>query len=121
MTRRRGELPEPEEQLLGIHRDTPEQEDEAEKVHKEKLELRKLVIKSLLENDLTRELMMEWINSFGAFENSFGAGPTGFPDHDATMFKLGLKSAGWFLWTQFDDLFPELASLMRRESMGPKD
>lgn len=118
MTRRRGELPEPEEQILGIERETPEQEEQADKVRKEKLELRKMLIKGLLENDLVRELLMEWINGFGTFENAFGAGPTGFPDHDATQFKMGMKAAGWYLWMQFDDPFPDLASLMRREASG---
>lgn len=120
MSRKRGELPEPEEQLLGIERETPEQEDAAERNRLEKLELRRAFLKSLIENELFREWLMEQINGFGTFENAFGAGPTGFPDHDATQFKMGMKAAGWHLWAQFDDPYPELASLMRREAMGPR-
>lgn len=120
MTRRRGEIPEPEEQILGIERPSFEQEAQAEQIRKEKLEIRKLLVKSMLENDLMRELLMEWINGFGTFENAFGAGPTGFPDHDATQFKMGMKAAGWYLWSQMDDLYPDLASLMRREATAPR-
>ncbi len=120
MTRRRGELPEPEEQILGIERLSADQEAEVERIHKEKAELRKMVLRSMLENEHVRAWLMEMITGFGTFENSFGAGPTGFPDHDATQFKMGMKAAGWHLWSQFDDSFPDLASLMRREANQPK-
>ena len=115
MTRRPGELPEPEEALLGIVRETPEQEAEAQKIRDEKAELRKRFLIGMMENPLFREWMMEQLIAFNTFGNSFGAGPTGFPDHMATQFQLGMKAAGWALWVQIDDLAPEFASLMRRE------
>lgn len=121
MTRRRGELPELEEQLLGIERPSIEQEEAAEQVQKEKRELRKAFLRSLIENELFREWMMEKLTAFHTFEQPFGAGPTGFPDPLATHFALGMKAAGWSLWTEFDDLYPDLASLMRREALGERN
>jgi hypothetical protein len=117
--RERGELPEPEEQLLGIERPTPEQEAEAEKIAQEKLVVRALFLKQLMEQELFREWLMDTLNGFGTFENAFGTSITGFPDPMATQFKLGMKAAGWHLWTLVDDAAPELASLMRRTAGKP--
>ncbi len=115
MSRQAGELPPEEEALLGIERPTPEQEAAAEKERKERAELRQAFLRAMLQNELFREWLMEQLEHMGTFANSFGAGPTGFPDHMATQFQLGMKAAGWHLWTMFDDAEPELASLMRRE------
>jgi hypothetical protein len=114
MTRKRGELPEPEEALLGIERPTPEEEAEAERIIKEKLELRKRFLVDLISGEEFRAWLMEQLVAFGTFENAFGASPAGFPDPMATQFKQGMKAAGWHLWTLFDDIAPELASQMRR-------
>lgn len=118
--RARGELPEPEERLLGIERPTVEEEAEAEKIRSENAEIRRLFLRSLIENPLFREWLMEQLNAFQTFANPLAVSPTGFPDPMATQFHLGMKAAGWVLWTVFDDLAPELASLMRREAMKPK-
>lgn len=120
MTRARGELPEAEEALLGIERPTPEQEAEAEKLMTEKAELRRAFLIGLMQNELFREWLMEKLTGFQTFGNPFGVSPTGFPDPLATQFHSGMKAAGWSLWTEFDDLTPELASLMRREAARPK-
>ena len=120
MTRHRGELPEAEEALLGIERQTPEQEADAEQTAKEKAEIRKRFLIALMENPLFREWLMEQLMALGAFENAFGNSPTGFPDPYATWFKAGLKAAGWHLWEIFDDVAPDLASLMRREATKPR-
>lgn len=120
MTRRAGELPEPEEALLGIVRLTPEQEEEQQKAAQERADLRKRFLVAQMSNPLFREFLMEVLLGFGTFENSFGAGPTGFPDNEATQFKMGMKAAGWYLWTLFDDASPDLASLMRRERFKPQ-
>jgi hypothetical protein len=120
MTRKPGELPPEEEALLGIERPTPEQEEEAEKLRKEKADLRRAFLRAMLDNELFREWLMEQLVGFGTFENAFGAGPTGFPDKLATQFAQGMKAAGWHLWTMFDDVAPESASLMRREYGKPK-
>lgn len=120
MTRARGELPEPEEQILGIERPTPEQEAEAEKKLAEDRELRTLFLIAMMENPMFRQWLMEQLTGFGTFENSFGASPNGFPDHEATQFRMGMKAAGWHLWTMFDDAAPELASKMRREGLKPR-
>lgn len=117
MTRRRGELPEPEEALLGIERPTPEQEAEAEKLANEKAEVRRVFLRDLMERPLFREWLMEQLLGFRTFEQPFGISPAGFPDPMATQYQMGLKAAGWHLWTLFDDVAPELASLMRRESL----
>lgn len=116
MTRLRGELPEPEEQLLGIERPTPEQEAQAEKIRAEKVELRRRFLVAMMENPLFREWLMEQLVGFRTFERPFGISPAGFPDHEATKFQDGLRAAGWHMWAIFDDVAPELASLMRREA-----
>jgi hypothetical protein len=120
MTRRSGEFPEPEEVLLGIERLTPEQEAEAEKGRKEKVDLRQRFLIQLMQNPLFREWLMELLVGFRTFEKPFGVGPNGFPNNRATDYQDGLRAAGWHLWTAFDDVVPELASLMRREYQLPK-
>lgn len=120
LTRARGELPEPEEALLGIQRETPEQEAEREKTEKERAEIRRRFLIAQMENPLFREWLMEELIGLGTFENAFGFGPTGFPDPMATQFKLGMKAAGWHLWEIFDTVAPELASKMRREFRSPE-
>ena len=118
MSRLRGELPEPEEQLLGIERLTPEQEAEAERLAKEQSELRQLFLVGLMQNPVFRQWLMEQLVGFRTFEKPFGVSPNGFPDEAATQFQDGLRAAGWHLWTLFDDAAPELCSLMRREAAG---
>ena len=119
MTRERGELPTEEEELLGIERPSLEDEQEAERLAAEKAELMNEFLRNLMTNQLFRYWLISQINAFGGFENTFAATPTGFPDTNATWFKAGMKAAGWALWEQFDDLAPELASLMRKEGRGP--
>lgn len=116
MTRARGELPEPEEELLGIERPTEEQEAQAEKERAEKVELRRLFLRGLMENPLFREWLMEWLVLCGTFEQPFGISPNGFPDPMATQYRMGIKAAGWSLWETFDNTAPDLTSLMRRET-----
>lgn len=118
MSRARGELPPEEESLLGIERDSPEQEAEAKRAFDEAQEFKRRFLVTLMQNQSFREWLMPLLDEFGTFENSFGVSPTGFPDPMATQFKLGMKAAGWRLWTLFDDLAPELASQMRREGAG---
>jgi hypothetical protein len=115
VTRRPGDRPPLEEALLGRDLDA---EAEAERVAAEKAELRRVFLVNLMGNEMFREWLMGWITELGAFDNIHAAGPTGFPDPMATQFYLGRRSAGWDLWTFFDDLSPELASLMRREARG---
>lgn len=120
MTRARGELPEPEEAMLGIERPTLEQEAEAQRVVDEKAELRVAYLRVLMESPVFREWLWEQLQLFRTFENTFGFGPTGFPDPMGTQFALGMKAAGWHLWEIFDNNTPDLASLMRREATKPK-
>lgn len=115
MTRARGELSEPEEALLGIERASIEDEAADQQRAVEKAELRRRYLISLMQNDLFREWLMEQLVGFEAFGSPFGVSPNGFPDREATQFRLGMKAAGWHLWEQFDEVAPELASLMRRE------
>jgi hypothetical protein len=116
VTRARGELPEPEEALLGIERPSEEDEAEAQRRADEKREFRRLGLLSCLQHEWFREWLMEWLTEFGAFGNPLAASPNGFPDPMATQFYLGRKAAGWQLWEFFDGLSPEMASLMRREA-----
>lgn len=104
-----------EKELLGIDRPTPEEEEATARKLAERIELRRLFIVAQMENPMFREWLMEQLVALGTFENAFGAGPSGFPDHMATQFQLGRKAAGWDLWTLFDNAAPELASMMRRE------
>lgn len=116
MTRRRGELPEPEEELLGIERPTEEQEADAEREHAERQEVRRRFLIGQMGNPLFREWLMEQLVGFRTFEKPFGISPGGFPDSAATQYQDGIRAAGWHLWTTFDDVAPDLASLMRREA-----
>jgi hypothetical protein len=118
MTRARGELPEPEEALLGIERPTIEEEAETERIAHEKRELRRLGLLNLMAQEWFREWLMGKLAAFNTFGQTFAASPTGFPDPNATFFHLGMKAAGWALWEEFDNIAPEMASLMRREAAG---
>ena len=120
MTRARGELPEAEEALLGIERPTIEEEEAAAKITAEKLVVRRVYMHQLMESDIFREWLMETLQGFRTFENTFGISPNGSPDQAATHFAAGMKAAGWHLWCQFDDIAPDLASLMRRDATKPK-
>lgn len=114
MSRIRGELPEPEEELLGIERPTPEEENRLEDERKENLRLRREMLMGLMRDPLFREWLMEELIGFNTFGRTFAATPTGFPDVAATEFHLGMKAAGWHLWETFDAIAPDLASMMRR-------
>lgn len=115
MTRKRGELPEAEEALLGIERDSPEQEAEQERERKERTEFERATLLSLMGNEVFRNWLMGLLISFHTFEQPFGISPAGFPDPHATWFNAGMKAAGWHIWEIFDALSPDLASKMRRE------
>lgn len=120
MARGPDELSDEELDLLGEFR-TPEERQEVEDAQKaaaEKLELRRLFLIRQMENPTFREWLMEQLSALGTFEHRFGGGPTGFPDPMATQYSMGMKAAGWHLWEQFDNIAPELASLMRREASG---
>lgn len=115
MTRARGEIPEPEEALLGIERPSIEDEASEQKRAVEKAEIRRRYLTSLMQQGEFRRWLMEQLVGFETFGSPFGISPSGFPDPLATQFRLGMKAAGWHLWEQFDEIAPELASLMRRE------
>ena len=114
-TRPRGELSDLEENLLGIERPTPEDEERTERDTKEKAEIRKQLFQRLMQEPVFRDWLWEKLMEFGAFQNRILATPTGFPDDKATWFNLGLREAGWSLYTEFDNIAPGLVSAMRRE------
>lgn len=116
MTRARGELPEPEENLLGIIRPPEEEEAETKRIAEEKAELRRAGLKRLMGQDWFREWLWIQLTALQTFEHIHAAAPNGAPDRAATQFYLGRRSAGWDLWTLFDDLAPDKTSLMRREA-----
>ena len=118
MTRARGELPEPEEALLGIERPSIEEEEAQAKTIEERKQLRRAVLLQAFGHEEFRAWLMEKLIGFNTFGQTFAASPSGFPDPNATFFHLGMKAAGWALWEEFDELSPELASLMRREAAG---
>jgi hypothetical protein len=110
----RDNLTDDEAALLGLHEPTPD-EIAAEKAMAEKLEDRRLMLIGLMQNQDFRAWLMEILIGFNTFGRTFAATPTGFPDHAATEFHLGMKAAGWWIWDQMDTLAPDQASLMRRE------
>ena len=114
MTRRPGELPEPEEELLGIERLTPEQEAEEERERKQREEIKVAFLRQLLGSEPFREWLLSLLTEFNTFGNTFAATPVGFPDNNATWFHAGMKAAGWRIWEEFDGAAPDLAGLMRR-------
>lgn len=116
MTRARGELPEPEEALLGIERPSLEDEQAQEKAAAEQANLRRAFMLDLMGRPLFREWLMAKLTALNTFGNTFAASPAGVPDPYATWFHAGMKAAGWALWEEVDDLAPEMASLMRREA-----
>lgn len=118
MNRSNDELYPEEAALVGRAPVDPEQASEEQRKADERKETRRLLLTNLLQDPMFRELLWEQLVRMGAFDNAFGAGPTGFPDPLATQFQLGRKAAGWDLWEMFDNAAPDLASLMRREGMG---
>lgn len=118
MTRQRDELPDEEAALLGLEFQTEEQEEADRKRQQERADLRKLFLRSAMADPMFREWLFGLLQEFKTFENPFGNSPMGFPDPMATQFALGMKAAGWRLWETFDDVAPDLASLMRREGIG---
>lgn len=118
MTRAPGELPEPEELLLNIHRPTPEQEKAEEKRRAEDAELRRLFLVNIIGNPMFRGWLMEKLTQLGTFENRFACGPVGFPDPNATFFELGRKQAGLDLLEEFEKAAPDYIILMKREAAG---
>lgn len=110
----------PDEIMLGVEKPTPEQEAEAKKIADEKANLRRLFLLGMINNPLFREWLMGHLVAFQTFTQPYGVSPGGFPDPMATQFHLGMKAAGWTLWEEFDNLAPEMASLMRREASQPK-
>lgn len=120
MTRARGELPPEEERLLGIVRPSLEEEEDAARIQAEKAELKRVALSNLMHQSWFREWLWETLTRLETFGHPVAASPTGFPDPLATQFYMGRKSAGWELWTFFDDLAPDQASLMRREASRPQ-
>lgn len=110
------DIPTPAQAILGGEQLTPEQEAEAKKVRDEKAEVWRRYRLSLIENPLFRQWLMGHLLAFQTFSQPYGVSPAGFPDPLATQYHMGLKAAGWVLWEEFDNLSPELASLMRREA-----
>lgn len=110
----------PEEAILGVERPTPEQEAEAKKTQDEKDEVRRRFLLGMIHNPLFRQWLMGHLLAFQTFSQPFGVSPAGFPDPMATQFHMGMKAAGWALWEEFDNLAPEMASVMRREASKPQ-
>ncbi len=80
--------------------------------------VRREFLTALLSLPEGRAWLWEVLDEFDAFKTRFGVTPSGFPDPQGTLYRMGMKDAGWWLWTQLDDAAPELASLMRREASG---
>lgn len=78
-------------------------------------ELRRAFLMRMMNDTAGRDWLWGLLHEFGTFEMIFGASINGVPDAHAHAYYRGRHSAGWRIWTEVDDLAPELASLMRRE------
>lgn len=94
-------------------RDDPDLD--AEQEAKVRAEQRAVFLTRLMRDKMARDWLWELIAEFGTFEATYACGPTGFPDPAATAHYAGRRSAGWRIWTELDDIAPDLTSLMRRE------
>lgn len=103
-----------EERLLG--RD-PEADRAARQRAEEEAELEAVYLRQVMESPIFRAWLMRQLVGFETFGNPYGVSPSGFPDHALTQFRLGMKAAGWHLWTILDSVAPDTASLMRREAV----
>lgn len=90
-------------------------QQEAEKDDAIRRERRARFFKRLLTDADGREWVWSLLSRFHAFDVVHAAGPTGFPDPQATAHYGGLHAAGWAIWCELDDAEPDLCSLMRRE------
>lgn len=93
---------------------TPEERSAEEKDALQKREISQLYLGKLMGEPQFREWLFGVLEGFATFDAPFGVSPNGFPDRSVEQFKLGMRAAGWHLWTIFDDVAPDLASLMRR-------
>lgn len=93
------------------HARTEERKKEDELRRAKKL----VLLQRLLGDPVARDWFWGLLQEFDTFGVTFGISPGGFPDPIATSYHAGRRSAGWRIWTELDDVAPELASLMRRE------
>jgi hypothetical protein len=110
-----------ENDLLGVQPQSFEEQEAAEQKAKEEQELKRAYLLRLMGDDQFRAWLWSVLAGFGTFERRYGASPNGFPDDRATEYHLGMRDAGWFLWETFDNVAPDLASLMRREGTGVQE
>lgn len=111
----RRDRPEEESALL----ESPEERDAREAVEKAVAEQNRLnaaFMQNLMANETFRAWVMWILTGLGTFDNLFGVSANGFPDHEATQFLMGKKAAGWFMYTYFDSIAPEMMSRARREA-----
>lgn len=90
-------------------------DQDAEKDAELRREQRRVALLRLLNDIALRDWVWLLLQELGTFGTNFAAGPTGFPDPMATAYYQGRHSAGWRVWTELDDIAPDLCSLMRRE------
>lgn len=110
-----------ENDLLGVQQQSPEEQEAVAKKAQEERELKRAFLVSLMSDEKFRAWLWDILVGFGTFERRYGASPGGFPDDRATEYHLGMRDAGWHLWETFDDVSPELTSLMRREGRNVTD
>lgn len=116
----RDDFVEPEQEFLGVQRQTLAQEAESRQIADEELKVRRIYLQQLMDNPMFRDWLYGVLMEFSTFSNPIGLSPVGFPDPMATMHAQGVKAAGWRLWEIFDEVAPERASLMRRQGFRPQ-
>ena len=112
-------VPTAAEFVLGHTRPDPAKEEERARAAAEKREMREAGLRRLIEQQWFRDWLIGFLDELGTYDNPIAASPGGFPDPLATQFYLGRKSAGVQLVDLFDDISPDMVSLMRREARKP--
>ena len=79
---------------------------------------------TVMDTAIGRQEMWRLMEDMGAFRSEFAVGPTGFPDVNATFFKLGQSKYGLGLYHRLMALAPNQVILMHQEQdarfMKPK-
>lgn len=103
------------ERIIDFDGRDAERDDKLQKEADLRKEQRRAFLLRLLNDPLGRDWIWGLLREFGTFEMIFGASINGVPDPHAHAYYRGRHSAGWRIWTELDDLAPDLTSLMRRE------
>lgn len=72
-------------------------------------------LNAVLNDPIGRRWLWQQLDDLGTFKDIFAAGPSGFPDPNATSFYRGQQSYGLRLYRTLVRINPEIVALMHRE------